>query len=127
MKPRQSSARLLACQSLCLSRPRSSMRPVSLPFPVPFLRLAKRPALLALGLTILAPLSAAAQDTSRIARVTVYPGSATVERVAKVTAGARSLTLASRRASSSGATGRVVSKSVLGVRRNSTWANSGSG
>lgn len=35
-----------------------------------------------------------AQDTSRIARVTVYPGSATVERVAKVPAGARSLTLA---------------------------------
>ena len=34
-----------------------------------------------------------AQDTSRIARVTVYPGSATVERVAKVPAGARSLTL----------------------------------
>ncbi|MBY0411389.1 MAG: mucoidy inhibitor MuiA family protein, partial [Burkholderiaceae bacterium] len=34
-----------------------------------------------------------AQDTSRIARVTVYPGSATVERVAKVAAGARSLTL----------------------------------
>lgn len=70
------------------------MRPVSPPFPVPFLRLAKHPALLALGLTILAPLPAAAQDTSRIARVTVYPGSATVERVAKVTAGARSLTLA---------------------------------
>lgn len=38
--------------------------------------------------------SAMAQDTSRIARVTVYPGSATVERVAKVPAGARSLTLA---------------------------------
>ncbi|WP_407655104.1 DUF4139 domain-containing protein [Acidovorax benzenivorans] len=37
---------------------------------------------------------ALAQDTSRIARVTVYPGSATVERVAKVAAGARSLTLA---------------------------------
>lgn len=35
-----------------------------------------------------------AQDTSRIARVTVYPGSATVERIAKVPAGARSLTLA---------------------------------
>jgi hypothetical protein len=31
---------------------------------------------------------------SRIARVTVYPGSATVERVAKVPAGARSITLA---------------------------------
>ena len=70
------------------------MRPVRPPFPVPFLRLATHPALLALGLTILAPLPAAAQDTSRIARVTVYPGSATVERVAKVTAGARSLTLA---------------------------------
>lgn len=64
------------------------MRPVSPPFP--FLRLPAHPALLALGLTILAPLSAAAQaqDTSRIARVTVYPGSATVERVAKVAAGA---------------------------------------
>ncbi|WP_241777098.1 DUF4139 domain-containing protein [Acidovorax sp. Root275] len=37
---------------------------------------------------------ALAQDTSRIARVTVYPGSATVERVAKVPAGARTLTLA---------------------------------
>lgn len=37
---------------------------------------------------------AGAQDTpSRIARVTVYPGSATVERVAKVPAGARSVTL----------------------------------
>ncbi|BEU98190.1 DUF4139 domain-containing protein [Acidovorax sp. DW039] len=37
---------------------------------------------------------AMAQDTaSRIARVTVYPGSATVERVAKVPAGARSITL----------------------------------
>ena len=69
------------------------MRPVSPPFR--FLRLATHPAaLLALGLNILAPLSAAAQDTSRIARVTVYPGSATVARVAKVAAGARSLTLA---------------------------------
>lgn len=37
--------------------------------------------------------AAFAQDSSRIARVTVYPGSATVERVAKVPAGARSLTL----------------------------------
>jgi len=38
--------------------------------------------------------SAPAQDAaSRIARVTVYPGVATVERVAKVPAGARSLTL----------------------------------
>ncbi|HTH08835.1 MAG TPA: DUF4140 domain-containing protein, partial [Acidovorax sp.] len=37
---------------------------------------------------------ALAQDASRIARVTVYPGSATVERVAKVNAGARSLTFA---------------------------------
>ena len=37
---------------------------------------------------------AQAPNTSRIARVTVYPGSATVERVAKVAAGARSLTLA---------------------------------
>ncbi|GDY36700.1 DUF4139 domain-containing protein [Acidovorax sp. NB1] len=70
------------------------MRPVSPP--LPFLRLPARPALVALGLAVLAPLPAAAQaqDTSRIARVTVYPGSATVERVAKVAAGARSLTLA---------------------------------
>lgn len=66
------------------------MRPVSPPFR--FLRLATRPALLTLSLTILAPLSAAAQDTSRITRVTVYPGSATVERVAKVAAGARATT-----------------------------------
>ena len=70
------------------------MRPVSPSFPA--LRLQTRPALLALGLVVLAPLPVAAQvqDTSRIARVTVYPGSATVERVAKVAAGARSLTLA---------------------------------
>lgn len=70
------------------------MRPVSPPFP--FLRLPAHPALLALGLAVLAPLPSAAQaqDTSRIARVTVYPGSATVERVAKVAAGARSLRLA---------------------------------
>ena len=47
------------------------------------------------GLTLLCVTvpAALAQDTSRIARVTVYPGSATVERVAKVAAGARSLTL----------------------------------
>ena len=38
--------------------------------------------------------AAAQEGASRIARVTVYPGSATVERVAKVGAGARSLTLA---------------------------------
>lgn len=43
-------------------------------------------------LSLTAP-AALAQDTSRIARVTVYPGSATVERVAKVPAGARSITL----------------------------------
>ena len=36
----------------------------------------------------------AAPGTSNITQVTLYPGSATVERVAKVTAGARSLTLA---------------------------------
>ena len=54
-----------------------------------------RPALLpCLALLCSLSLSAQAQDTSRIARVTVYPGSATVERVAKVAAGARSLTLA---------------------------------
>ena len=38
--------------------------------------------------------AAAQEGASRIARVTVYPGSATVERVAKVGGGARSLTLA---------------------------------
>ncbi|WP_298212966.1 DUF4139 domain-containing protein [Acidovorax sp.] len=58
-----------------------------------------RPSLNAAGLASLALLCSAAlpvlaQDSSRIARVTVYPGSATVERVAKVPAGARSLTLA---------------------------------
>lgn len=44
-----------------------------------------------------AALPALAQDSShnsRISRVTVYPGSATVERVAKINAGARSLTFA---------------------------------
>lgn len=57
---------------------------------------ALRPALPCLALLLLCSASPAAlaQDTSRIARVTVYPGSATVERVAKVPAGARSLTLA---------------------------------
>lgn len=40
------------------------------------------------------PQASLAQDASRITRVTVYPGSATVERVAKVPAGARSLTIA---------------------------------
>jgi uncharacterized protein (TIGR02231 family) len=45
-------------------------------------------------LLVCAAPAAQAQDTSRIARVTVYPGSATVERVAKVAAGARSLRLA---------------------------------
>ena len=56
---------------------------------------ALRPALPCLALWLLCSISPAAlaQDTSRIARVTVYPGSATVERVAKVPAGARSLTL----------------------------------
>lgn len=38
--------------------------------------------------------AAADAATSRIARVTVYPGSATVERTARVAAGARSLTIA---------------------------------
>jgi uncharacterized protein (TIGR02231 family) len=57
---------------------------------------ALRPALPCLALLLLhsAFPAALAQDSSRIARVTVYPGSATVERVAKVPAGARSLTLA---------------------------------
>jgi len=49
--------------------------------------------LLSTALLSIAASSAHAQDTSRIARVTVYPGSATVERAAKVPAGARSLTL----------------------------------
>jgi uncharacterized protein (TIGR02231 family) len=52
---------------------------------------------LAVATTVLlsnAALPSFAQDTSRIARVTVYPGSATVERVARVNAGARSLTFA---------------------------------
>ncbi len=73
------------------------MRPVSPPF-LPLLRtpLALLQALVMAGLAGLAALPATvhAQDSSRIARVTVYPGSATVERVAKVAAGARSLRLA---------------------------------
>ncbi len=52
------------------------------------------PATVATLLLVCAAPAAQAQDTSRIARVTVYPGSATVERVAKVAAGARSLRLA---------------------------------
>ncbi|MCZ8222007.1 MAG: DUF4139 domain-containing protein [Acidovorax sp.] len=52
------------------------------------------PATVATLLLVCATPAAQAQDISRIARVTVYPGSATVERVAKVVAGARSLTLA---------------------------------
>ena len=47
--------------------------------------------LLGAALLLISAPAANAQDTSRIARVTVYPGSATVERVAKVPAGARSL------------------------------------
>ena len=44
---------------------------------------------------LLCSTGALAQDAvSRIARVTVYPGVAAVERVAKVAAGARSLTIA---------------------------------
>ena len=53
-----------------------------------------RSALAGFALLLVAAWPAQAQDTSRITRVTVYPGSATVERVAKVAAGARSLTLA---------------------------------
>ena len=56
-------------------------------------RLHRTLGLLSAALLSIAASSAHAQDTSRIARVTVYPGSATVERVAKVPAGARSLTL----------------------------------
>lgn len=57
-----------------------------------------RPALAHSALALFAAVTTAyptahAQETSRIARVTVYPGSATVERVAKVPAGARSLTI----------------------------------
>lgn len=53
------------------------------------------PALACLALLLCgAPRIAMAQDTaSRIARITVYPGSATVERSARVPAGARSLTI----------------------------------
>ncbi len=50
-------------------------------------------ALFAAATTAYPTAHAQAQETSRVARVTVYPGSATVERVAKVAAGARSLTL----------------------------------
>ncbi|MDY0106309.1 MAG: DUF4139 domain-containing protein, partial [Giesbergeria sp.] len=60
-------------------------------FAPPLLRPLK-PALAAAAL-LCAATSATAQDTSRIARVTVYAGVATVERVARVPAGARSLTL----------------------------------
>lgn len=56
-------------------------------------RLHRTLGLLSAALLSIPASSARAQDTSRIARVTVYPGSATVERVAKVPAGARSLTL----------------------------------
>ncbi len=52
------------------------------------------PATLATLLLFSATPTVHAQDSSRIARVTVNPGSATVERVAKVAAGARSLRLA---------------------------------
>jgi uncharacterized protein (TIGR02231 family) len=57
-------------------------------------RLHRTLGLLSTALLSIAASSTHAEDTSRIARVTVYPGSATVERVAKVPAGARSLTLA---------------------------------
>lgn len=63
------------------------MKPVS-PSPRPLV------SALACATLLCATASALAQDTtSRIARVTVYPGVATVERVAKVAAGARSLVL----------------------------------
>lgn len=64
--------------------------PIALRFPHPLRLLC----LVSMALLCSAAAPALAQDTSRIARVTVYPGSATVERVAKVPAGARSLTLA---------------------------------
>lgn len=64
--------------------------PIALRFPHP----ARLLCLVSMALLCSAASPALAQDTSRIARVTVYPGSATVERVAKVPAGARSLTLA---------------------------------
>ena len=64
--------------------------PIALRFPHPLRLLC----LVSMALLCSAAAPALAQDTSRIARVTVYPGSATVERVAKVAAGARSLTLA---------------------------------
>lgn len=63
--------------------------PIALRFPHPLRLLC----LVSMALLCSAASPALAQDTSRIARVTVYPGSATVERAAKVPAGARSLTL----------------------------------
>jgi len=55
-----------------------------------------RPLVCALASALLLPcagIATAQEGSSRIARVTVYPGVATVERVAKVAAGARSLVL----------------------------------
>lgn len=51
------------------------------------------PSLASAALLCAAACAAAQDGASRIARVTVYPGVATVERVAKVPAGARGLTL----------------------------------
>lgn len=59
----------------------------------PVLSLPRALGLLGAALLYTTAPAAQAQDSSRIARVTVYPGSATVERVAKVAAGARSVTL----------------------------------
>ena len=50
-------------------------------------------ALFGLALLCNAALAEPVPDASRISSVTVYPGSATVERVARVPAGARSITL----------------------------------
>ena len=68
---------------------------------------------------------AAAADSSRITQVKVYPGSATVERVARVAAGSRSVTFACLPAGldvqslqvSAGASVRVGETSVLNEER----------
>ena len=96
-------AALRLCGSAAASMPvpfvhRAQGSPVN-PLSSPLTRLLQGAPLRPVALSGLALLCSAAapvlaQDSSRIARVTVYPGSATVERVARVPAGARSLTLA---------------------------------
>lgn len=69
--------------------------------------------ILALGFSITVP--AFAQDASHIARVTLYPGSATVERVAHVAAGARRLELVGLPAGFDAATIRVEADSGIRI------------